>query len=227
MCAVDVGEFNVSTNPTAILLPTSSFDINNNGIFDFQDCDVLLKYMKYKSTEALTPSTDWTSSIINTATDEEMSVYNMYNSLWPDGSGALFTSSYSYINNNLFIDLDFDQDNRIDINDMSILWKYFINRLTQKNYETYVTPSSKKKFLSQILDFLNDRTMRGVAPDINTNFLDYGRLSKADPTGSYLAPYVTSVGLYSGAELVGIAKLGSPIKITPDFPMNFIVKIDF
>ena len=227
VCAVDVGEFNVSTNPTAILLPTSSFDINNNGIFDFQDCDVLLKYMKYKSTEALGPSTDWSSSIINTATDEEASVYNMYNSQWPNGSGALFTSSYSYINNNLYIDLDFNQDNKIDINDMNILWKYFINRLTQKNYETYVTPNSRKKFLSQILDFLNDRTMRGVAPNINTNFLDYGRLSKADPTGSYLAPYISGVGLYSGTDLVAVGKLGSPIKNSGIFPLNIILKIDF
>lgn len=228
VCAVDIGEFNVSTNPTSIVLPTSSFDINNNGIFDFQDCNVILSYMKYKSTEATgNPSTDWSSSIINTATDEEMSVYNMYNQMFGSGSGALFTSSYSVINNSLFTNLDLNQDNRIDINDMNILWKYFINRLTQKNYETYVTPSSKRKFLSQIIDFLNAETMRGIPPTINSNFLDYIRLSQSDPTGSYLAPMVTSIGLYAGADLVAVAKLGSPIKITPDFPMNFIVKMDF
>jgi hypothetical protein len=228
VCAVDVGEFNVSTNPTSIILPTSSFDINNNGVFDFQDCDVLLRYMKYKSTEANpTPSTDWSSSVINTSTNEEMSVYNMYYDQWYLGSSALFTSSYSYINNTLYSSLDLNGDNKMDINDMNILWKYFINRLTQKNYETYITPNSTRKFLSQILDYLNSKTMKGIPPAINQNFLDYTRLSQSDPTGSYLAPYVTSVGLYSGTELVAVAKLGSPIKITPDFPINFIVKMDF
>lgn len=228
VCAVDVGEFNVSTNPTSTVLPTSTFDINNNGQFDFQDCDVLLRYMKYKSTETNpTPSTDWSSSVINTSTNEELSVYNMYYAQWATGSSALFTSSYSYINNSLYPDLDLNGDNKVDFNDMNVLWKYFINRLTQKNYETYITPNSTRKFLSQMLDFLNNKTMKGIPPSINPNFLDYGRLSQSDPTGSYLAPYATSVGLYQGCDLIAIAKLGSPIKITPDFPINFIVKMDF
>jgi hypothetical protein len=228
VCSVDVGEFNVSTNPTSIILPAASFDINGNGQFDFQDMDVLLKYIMYKSTEVTgNPQTDWSSSIINTLTDEELSVYNMYNVQWGSGSAALFTSSYSFINDNFSQTLDFNQDNRININDMNILWKYFINRLNQKNYDTYITPNSQRKFLSDILDFINERTMKGIPPRINPNFLDYGRLSQADPTGSYLAPYVTSIGLYQGTELVAVAKLGSPIKITPDFPMNFIVKMDF
>lgn len=227
VCPVEPGEFNVSTNPTAIMLPTSSFDINKNGKFDFQDADVLLRYMKYKSTEtAGTPITDWSSSLINLATDEELSVYNMYFSQW-EGTDVLFTNNFSNINNSLFVDLDFNEDNKIDLNDMSILWRYFIYRLTQKNYETYITPSSKKKFLSDIIDFLNSRTLRNKSGVINSNFLDFKTFSKNDPTGSYLAPYVTSIGLYNGAELVSIAKLGSPIKITPDFPINFVVKMDF
>jgi len=229
VCAVDVGEFNVSTNPTAVVLPTASFDINGNGKFDFQDADVLLKYMMYKNTESTGyPVTDWSGSILNTQTDEEASVYNMYSAQYTaGGSSALFTSSYTYINNNFSEALDFNQDNKININDMNILWKYFINRLNQRNYDTYITPNSKRKFLSDILDFINEKTMKGMPPAINPNFLDYGRLSQADPTGSYLAPYATSIGLYQGVELVAVAKLGSPIKITPDFPMNFIVKMDF
>jgi hypothetical protein len=107
------------------------------------------------------------------------------------------------------------------------LWKYFIYRLTQKNYETWITPSSRKKFLSDILDYLNKKSMRNYAPAINQNFLEYARLSKLDPTGSYLTPIVTTIGLYNGCDLVAVAKLGSPIKITPDFPINFVIKMDF
>jgi len=227
VCPVEPGEFNVSTNPTAIVLADAAFDVNNNGIFDFQDADVLLRYMAYKSTEFTGyPNTNWSSSIINNTTDEEQTVYDMYASQW-QGTDQLFSSSYSVINNTLFSSLDFNEDNKINYNDMNILWKYFIYRLTQKNYETWITPSSRKKFLSDILDYLNQKSMRGYAPTIKQNFLDYARLSKMDPTGSYLAPTVTTVGLYNGCDLVAVAKLGSPIKITPDFPINFVIKMDF
>lgn len=227
VCPVEPGEFNVSTNPTATVLPNAVFDINKNGKFDFQDVDILLRYMAYKNTEPTgRPNTDWTSSILNTSTDEEASVYDMYSSYW-SGTDALFSSNYSNINNTLFNDLDFNDDNKINSNDMNILWKYFIYRLTQKNYESYITPNSRKKYLSDIIDYMNTKTMRGQPPKINQNFLDYSVLTKQDPTGSYLTPTVTSIGLYSGTNLVSIAKLGSPIKITPDFPINFIVKMDF
>ena len=227
VCPVDIGEFNVSTNPTAVVLPDAPFDINKNGMFDFQDVDVLLRYMEYKTTEPSgQPITDWTSSILDTSTNEEPTVYAMYSSSW-QGTDSLFSSSYSYIDNSLYSSLDFTNNNKIDYNDMSILWKYFIYRLTQKNYESYITPNSQQKYLSSIIDYLNSQTLRGKPPAINQNFLDYTTLSSQDPTGSYLAPYATSIGLYSGTELVIIAKLGSPIKITPDFPINFIVKIDF
>jgi hypothetical protein len=183
--------------------------------------------MKYKSTETLGhPITDWSSSLVNTNTDEEVTVYNMYFSSWAN-TDTLFSKSFSNINNTLVTELDFNGDNKIDNNDMNILWKYFIYRLTQQNYETYVTPNSRNKYLSDIIDFLNARTMRGQASQINTNFLNYSVKSKADPTGSYLVPYVTTVGLYNGTELVAVAKLGSPIKITPDFPINIVVKMDF
>jgi hypothetical protein len=37
----------------------------------------------------------------------------------------------------------------------------------------------------------------------------------------------TAIGLYDGLDLVAVAKLGSPIKITPELPINFVVKMDF
>jgi hypothetical protein len=225
ICPVEPGEFNVSTNPTAIVFPSSSFDINQNGVFDFQDCDILLRYMQYQQSSTYgTPNTDWSSSVL--ISDDEISLYNHSSSSFI-GTTSLFEENYTSINNTLFTDLDFNQDNLIDTNDMNILWKYFSNRLNQKNYNTYITPNSTRKYLGDILDFINNKTNKGKAPLINTNFLNYSALSKVDPTGSYLAPVVTSIGLYDGTELVAIAKLGSPIKIIPDFPFNFVVKMDF
>jgi hypothetical protein len=48
-----------------------------------------------------------------------------------------------------------------------------------------------------------------------------------DPIGSYLAPYITTIGLYDDdLNLVAVAKLPQPIKSLPDYPLNFIVRFD-
>lgn len=59
------------------------------------------------------------------------------------------------------------------------------------------------------------------------SFDDYEVSSSIDPTGSYLAPYITTIGLYDNdSNMVAIAKLPQPIKSLPDYPINFIVRFD-
>ena len=59
------------------------------------------------------------------------------------------------------------------------------------------------------------------------SFDDYDSSSSLDPTGSYLTTYVTSIGLYNdNSELLAIAKVARPVKILPDYPINFLIKID-
>ena len=51
--------------------------------------------------------------------------------------------------------------------------------------------------------------------------------SSIDPTGSYLAPYITTIGLYDDElNMVAVAKLPQPIKSLPEYPVNFIVRFD-
>lgn len=58
-------------------------------------------------------------------------------------------------------------------------------------------------------------------------FNDYEFSSSVDPTGSYLAPYITTIGLYDDYyELVAVAKIPSKPKSMPDYPINFIVRFD-
>ena len=58
-------------------------------------------------------------------------------------------------------------------------------------------------------------------------FGDYEFSSSVDPTGSYLAPYITTIGLYDNElNMVAIAKLPQPIKSLPDYPVNFIIRFD-
>ena len=58
------------------------------------------------------------------------------------------------------------------------------------------------------------------------DFLNYKENDAIDKRGSYLAPYATTIGLYSGLDLVMVAKLGKPVKILPNYPINFLVKFD-
>jgi hypothetical protein len=63
--------------------------------------------------------------------------------------------------------------------------------------------------------------------NIHGGFADYDASSSIDPTGSYLAPYITTIGLYDGDnQMVAVAKLPRPIKSLPDYPVNFIVRFD-
>jgi hypothetical protein len=122
---------------------------------------------------------------------------------------------------------DLNQDNRIDVRDMNILWKYFTNRLTQENYITYITPACNRRLFSDVTDYLNGLSGKFSMPLIKSDFADYERLTVLDKTGSFLAPYCTTIGLYDGLQLVALGKLGSPIKITPELPINMVLKIDF
>lgn len=58
-------------------------------------------------------------------------------------------------------------------------------------------------------------------------FGDYEYSSSIDPTGSYLAPYVTTIGLYDdNGTMMAVGKLAQPIKNLPDYPVNFLIRFD-
>ena len=64
-------------------------------------------------------------------------------------------------------------------------------------------------------------------PYFSGGFDDYETFRDNDPTGSYLAPYITTIGLYDNdMNMVAVAKLPQPIKSLPDYPVNFIVRFD-
>jgi hypothetical protein len=228
-CVIEPGEFNVSTNPTSTIREKADFDINANGWFDWQDMDVILRYMQGLNTRySSNPTTDWSSSLLTT--DDEISCYNYYSTLnaYTNTGADYVTQSFFNILDNLGIqEFDFNQDSKVDLNDLKIFWKYCSNRLNQTNYKSYITPNSKRKLFSDIIDYLSVKTRKNTVLSIKPEFLTADELSKNDITGSYIKPYITTVGLYNGLDLVAVAKLGSPIKNCGDFPLNIVVKIDF
>jgi hypothetical protein len=66
-----------------------------------------------------------------------------------------------------------------------------------------------------------------IDPTVTAGFADFEFSSSIDPTGSYLAPYITTIGLYDNdLNMVAVAKLPQPMKSLPDYPINFIVRLD-
>ena len=56
---------------------------------------------------------------------------------------------------------------------------------------------------------------------------DYSVSSSMDPIGSFLAPMVSTIGIYDkDGDMVAVAKLPQPIKNLPDYDVNFIVRFD-
>lgn len=62
---------------------------------------------------------------------------------------------------------------------------------------------------------------------VSGGFEHFELSSSVDRTGSFLSPFITTIGLYDdNAEMVAVAKLATPIKSEPDIPINFIVRFD-
>jgi len=59
------------------------------------------------------------------------------------------------------------------------------------------------------------------------SFDDYMENNTNDRTGSFIAPFITTIGLYDNElNMVAVAKLPVPIKSLPDYPVNFIIRFD-
>lgn len=99
-----------------------------------------------------------------------------------------------------------------------------------KNIKTVVNPGVKyirKKSILNTGDTLDYRFTSSVDMSIKAGFEHYDLSSSVDSTGSFLTPFITTIGLYDDdCELVAVAKLPQPIKSEPDIPVNFIIRFD-
>lgn len=87
------------------------------------------------------------------------------------------------------------------------------------------TPATVEGATSEYnLDFRLISDFDGVT---KIGFDEYEYSSSIDPTGSYLAPYITTIGLYDeNYDMVAVAKIPSKPKSTPDYPINFVIRFD-
>jgi len=98
------------------------------------------------------------------------------------------------------------------------------------NFETTAITNSKPAGtvkIKEVLDITKREYYTGSIGSSSGSWDDYYESSSLNPTGSYLAPYITTIGLYDeNYDMVAVAKLPKPIKNLPDYPINFIIRFD-
>jgi hypothetical protein len=223
LCRIEPGEFNYSTNPSALIPNVFEFDIDKNNYFTYVDLDLILRYISLK----VNNDYQWYNYLSNFFTDDDIDWYTYYSEKYNLQSKD---SSYHvpYINylESIYNSFDVDGNSKIQITDAYLMFKYFTNTLTKDVIFKYADIRSIRKSTESIVRYLDEKTGKYGHGKINTEFFNFDYSSSLDKTGSYLAPFITTIGLYSGAELVGVAKLGMPIKNSGELPLNILVKWD-
>lgn len=236
ICTINPGEFNYSTNPTSYISADFILDLNKNGKFDFQDCDKILRaiYKKFNGNE-----TWWNllqleypigfENVVEKSKFEYYVTQSIKNETLFNLTDSILTDSeYDYIVNNLDTTLDINGDGFTDIRDLKIIWKYFVDTLNSNNYESLITTKSIgiRSVYASAKDYLDTITGRGNKLLIKDSFQNRYESGSNFTTASFLSPYITTIGLYNNLDLIGVAKLGTPIKNEGKFPLNFIIRFD-
>jgi hypothetical protein len=106
----------------------------------------------------------------------------------------------------------------------------FITGSDNKIYKVTTNPGTKyirKKSVLENGNILDYRFGSLVDTSVSGGFEHHDLSGSVDSTGSFLAPFITTIGLYDdNCDLVAVAKLPQPIKSEPDIPVNFIIRFD-
>lgn len=242
-CLVQVkpGEFNYSTNPSALIQNAQVFDVNQDGVFDIRDIDLIMKYLNKKRFSdsldfadngiELEQKTDnwWANNVLLTEAEDVLLLESDQTDQLAASAFVVYTKQiHDYINVNLVQTgiLDIDGNGTIDLRDGNILLAYYLDKLTPTVLSSYIDVNSTRRYVKDVTAYL-DRYTGNRKADIDPMFFGFQASSSYDPTGSYLAPYITTIGLYDeSGELVAVSKLGRPIKNLIDWPINFVVRFD-
>ena len=243
LVSIRPGEFNYSTNPTSLQPNPLTFDVNQDGVFDHKDVDLIMRYLKLKKFYAdyvlddngivleQDTNTDfswWANDILQTESEDVLQQEDDTASIVKYSYLSAFTNTaYQFITNNLYDTglLDIDGDGKINMNDGYILALYVLKRLNPTTLAQYLTSDSTRRYVKDIEEYLNPYC--GNYPfRVNPTFLGYQYSSSYDATGSFLSPCITTIGLYQDNQLVAVGKLGRPIKNLIDWPVNIVVRFD-
>jgi hypothetical protein len=141
------------------------------------------------------------------------------NSLIDDGEGNIYLNNSSSIVGNIIYSHGIITLTTASISGSINLYDYFItgSNITTSFESTYTIHETQYKCTIRESEFnlsYNPSLLSG------STLYDYA-------TGSFFAPYITTVGLYDGQQnLLAVAKLSQPLHSSPTTDMNIIINID-
>lgn len=132
-----------------------------------------------------------------------------------------FQSTKTIYENEVFLEVN---PNEFNYSTNPSATKFYNGDVYVRKYIPF-TPGTVENATSEYdLDF---RLVSDFDGTTKIGFDEYEYSSSVDPTGSYLAPYVTTIGLYDeNYDMVAVAKIPSKPKSTPDYPINFVIRFD-
>jgi hypothetical protein len=246
LCKVEPNEFNMSTNPTSVVRDKVPYDINGDGKFDIFDLIFIFKFLTDTSPASIQTQVEFTDTELETGISVEQ------DTMWPNSDILLtesedailkfFVNESSNVNKDeysLYLPylrllkerghFDINNDGLSDRTDAKLILRYFRGNSGVDLVGGLLTPGSKRRVAVDIIKFLDERTGKFNGVEILKDFESFSDLRKLIKNGKNLdslKPHATTIGLYDGLSLVGVAKLGRPVKITNSYPINFLVKYD-
>ena len=151
-------------------------------------------------------------------TSNEQSNYNFGN----DGNWDIrFQSTKTIFENEIFLEVN---PNEFNYSTNPSATTYYNGEKYVNKYIPFKPASLDYTGSAYDLDFRITSDFDGTS---KLGFDEYEYSSSLDPTGSYLAPYITTIGLYDeNYDMVAVAKVPSKPKSLPDYPVNFVVRFD-
>ncbi len=242
LVSIRPGEFNYSTNPSSLIQNPLMFDVNQDGVFDYLDVDLIMRYLQRKQfyedfvfddngiileQDTLLDYSWWGNDLLLTENEDVLLQETNPEYAASSSFNAFTRAAYDYIEKNLMNTdlLDIDGNGVINLNDGKILALYYLAKLNPTTLAPYLARNSTRIYVADITAFLDQYCGQNTSK-VNPEFLSYQASSSYDPTGSFLAPVVTTIGLYQDNQLVAVGKVGRPIKNLVDWPVNFVVRFD-
>ena len=233
-------ELNIENESLIILDGETQYDIHISSI-DFESGLAILTY-NGDTDEVLIVSLDFQSGTI---TFESKLNFNGL-ILQTQGYGNVFYSDGLIVFNDIaeFSEYSMDYRSTQTIHETEILleakageFNYSqnpsaVNVTLSGSYDFTTTPipnvsPAKTVKIKEVRDISLRSEYQGTIGTTVGTWNDYSVSASIDPTGSYLAPMVSTIGIYDkDGDMVAVAKLPQPIKNLPDYDVNFIVRFD-
>lgn len=132
-----------------------------------------------------------------------------------------FQSTKTIYENEIFLEVN---PNEFNYSTNPSATKFYNNDVYVRKYIPFTPGTLASPTNEYDLDF---RLVSDFDGTTKMGFDEYEYSSSIDPTGSFLAPYITTVGLYDeNYDMVAVAKIPSKPKSTPDYPINFVIRFD-